>query len=264
MAWEDVKSKLKFYGPEIDPVTKEPTNLDGMPTTVNGIVPYGDAFEPSDKDEILDALEEIYNSSPEGAARALLETGNGDIWLMASSIHSYTRPGATRTLAIDMSDADTYKWMGSDGRIKTDNVGGHVIHELIHAIYGMNDLVDPTSFAPLQRDSTRDYENKDFDFLGDTVRLQNRIFSEAGFGAGYKQVGYDANIRVAPEVFSHDVAYTEGKEIDIAHFDNPENGTPNVLDLSKRTDNSRDLIIGLAGNDRINGGAGRDYLYGGC
>jgi len=267
MAWEDVKARLKFYGEPKD-VNGNATNLDGAPPTVNGIFAYGDKFEVGDRELILDALEDVYDASP--TARALLAAGTGDIWLMASHVgFSYSRPGATRTAAIDMSAANTYQWMGSEGRPQTDNLGGAVIHELIHAILGLNDLEDPTTHAALTATSLRDYNNPDFDFLGRTRRVQNAIFSEAGFGGGagfdgpgYKQVGYDANNRVAPEVFKY-VAYTEDEEIDIAYFDNPENRMPNVLDLSARSDSSKDLIVGLDGNDRINGGAGRDYLYGG-
>ena len=141
-------------------------------------------------------------------------------------------------------------------------MGGNTIHELIHAINGTPDLVDPVTGNALGG-ADRDYNNPNFDFLGQTVRLQNQISQERDFGPGYSQVGYDATFDTAPAIFRNDISYTEDKTIDIAYFDNNRNLSPNVLDLSLRTDNSRDLIIGLSGNDHINGGAGRDYLYGG-
>jgi hypothetical protein len=58
MSWDDIKAKLKFYGPEYDDLGNE-TGLDGTPTTVNGgVTPYGGAFTLSQKNQILMALED--------------------------------------------------------------------------------------------------------------------------------------------------------------------------------------------------------------
>jgi Ca2+-binding RTX toxin-like protein len=254
VAWSDVESRIKFFG--------KGAGLDGEPPTVNGEVPYGVAFSPSpngtgvppEKAAILEGLKFIYDNSDK--ARELLETGAGDIWLMKALGQSVSL-WATRTAAINLSDAVSLSWMGSDGRFKTDTVGTLVIHELIHAIKGTGDL-------GLTR---RDYNREGFDFLGETVKTANMIFKELAekgvVPPGYKQVGYDALFALAPAVFSKDISYTEDQSIDIAVFDSGANANPNVLDLSRRTDNSRDLIVGLGGQDQINGGAGRDYLYGG-
>ena len=60
MAWSDVASKLKFYGPLLDDLGNE-TGLDGAPPTVNGgVTPYGGAFTLSEKNEILSALQDLY------------------------------------------------------------------------------------------------------------------------------------------------------------------------------------------------------------
>ena len=154
-------------------------------------------------------------------------------------------------------------WMGDNGRFQTEKLGGTVIHELIHGIYGYRDLRDPDTGRELGDTDARDYNNPNFDFLGQTVRLQDQIFHERDFGEGYSQVGYDAAFAILPDIYRKDISYTEDQSIDIAYFDNRLNKTPDVLDLSMRTDGSNDLIVGLSGIDHIYGGAGRDYLYGG-
>jgi hypothetical protein len=44
MAWSDVASRIKFFGPDADDLGN-PTGLDGMPMTVNGVTPYGESCE---------------------------------------------------------------------------------------------------------------------------------------------------------------------------------------------------------------------------
>jgi Ca2+-binding RTX toxin-like protein len=245
MAWSDVAAKIKFWG------------IDGSPAQVNGVnaAGYGTAFDPADKSEILDALLFLYINSPK--AQALLEEGvaTRDIWLFKNTATGVNSGSKARlnsgTASIDMIQAKNLRWMGRDGRFQLENVGGNVIHELVHAIKGYDDLV------------SNDFNAADFDHIGQTQRLTNDILQEAGYPFGYFQVGYAADFDVAPSIFRSDISYTEDNAIDIAYFDRPTNRTPDVLDLSLRTDNSKDLIIGLGGNDRINGGAGRDYLYGG-
>lgn len=255
MAWSDVVARIKLYGP-VD------QGLDGEPSTVNGVTAYGGAFTIGQKNGILSALRDLYDRSP--TARSLLDSGvlRSDIWLF----HSPDGEGSaafrnSNTATIDLFQAENFLWMGSDGSFQKEKLGGNVIHELIHAIAGFRDLVDPSTGLP-PVDERYDYNNPSFDFLGQTVQLQNTIFQEMGWGTCYSQVGYNATRDVDPAVLRTDISYTEGNLIDIAYFDT-SNRTPNVLDLSRRTDKLNDLIIGLDGNDRINSGAGRDYLYGG-
>jgi hypothetical protein len=92
------------------------------------------------------------------------------------------------TAAIDLNEATTFSWMGSNGRFQTDKLGGNAVHELIHAINDTHDLVDPLTGEALSSNAKRDYNNANFDFLGQTVRSQNQIFQERDFGPGYSQV----------------------------------------------------------------------------
>jgi Ca2+-binding RTX toxin-like protein len=245
MAWSDVEAKIKFWGP------------DGEPEEVNGIpaAGYGTQFSPADKTAILNALHDLYDNSPK--AQALLEEGVAirDIWLLKNTATGADAgSGAfpnSGTASIDMRQAETLRWMGRDGRFQLENLGGNVIHELVHAIKGFRDLL------------SNDFNAANFDHIGQTQTLTNEILQEARYPFGYWQVGYAATFDVSPSIFRTDISYTEDNSIDIAYFDRASNKTPDVLDLSLRTDSSKDLIIGLGGDDRINGGAGRDYLYGG-
>jgi hypothetical protein len=49
MAWSDVASRIKFFGPATDDLGN-PTGLDGMPMTVNGLTPYADPFSTFTED----------------------------------------------------------------------------------------------------------------------------------------------------------------------------------------------------------------------
>jgi len=235
MAWADVAAKIKFWGP------------DGTPLTINGVSvsSYGGVsqFSKAQKDEILAALQELYDNPNSITAHALLDAGAaaGDIWLANhTGFGSSSFPGS-RTAVIDFDQVNSLEWMGRDGQFHKDHLGGNVIHQLIHAIDGTYDLLDPTTHLPA---NTRDYNNPIFDHLGLTIRKQNIIFHEMGWGDGYQQVGYNATFDVNSALLRNDISYTEGETIDIAYFDSSLNSTENTLDLSRRADQSNDLIIG--------------------
>src|SRR5581483_1407115 len=261
MSWADVVAAINFWAP-------------GDPTTVNGInsSAYGttEGFSPDVQDDILGALQSLYDNS--STARELLDAGaeSGQIWLFnltdvtdqnKNPVGSFSLPG-TFTSGLNLNQPSLLQWMGRNGQLQQETLGGMVIHELIHAIRGTDDLVDPTTGIPIGINDKADYNNPKFDFLGQTVRIQNQIFQEMGWGSGYWQVGYDATNFQAPNL-NPNISYTEGNNIDIAYFSWSGAKTPNDLDLSSRTDNSNDLIIGSSGNDTIRGGTGNDYLYGG-
>jgi hypothetical protein len=201
---------------------------------------YGGAFSTADKSIILSALQNLYDRS--ATARALLDAGvaTRDIWLLnhaGAGSQAFTNSG---TASIDLSEATSLKWMGRDGRFQSENVGGNVIHELVHAIYGFNDLLNPVTGNPtFSRPGTNDFNNPNFDHIGRTQAVANQILQEAGNPFGYWQVGYDAVFDVSPSTFRTDISYTEDNAIDIAYFDRASNKTPDVLDLSLRTDSSR-------------------------
>lgn len=110
-----------------------------------------------------------------------------------------------------------------------------------------------------------------YDFGGATLRDQNQVAQQLGYTANI-QVSYfgalhEADPRYA--LFSANFSYTDGKAIDIVRIGDEDSGVAvlgreDLLDNSKRADNSRDLIFGLGGSDEIYGGGGNDHLYGGA
>lgn len=176
-----------------------------------------------------------------------------------SSSRSYP---STNTVGIDPGDAGNVMFMGAYGQLQPYKLGGVVIHELIHAIDGTMDLLNPDGTS-----RPWDFNNPNFDFLGKTVEKENIINQEMGWGPEYYRVGYAATAPLIAPYLNPNISYTEGNHIDIAYFgfagtryaDFAQN--PTNLDLSQRTDN--DLIIGGFGNVTIRGGSGNDYLYGG-
>jgi hypothetical protein len=261
MAWNDVSSKLRFFGlPE--------NGLDGTPAFINGIANsrIGQALDLNGKTIILNALSALYAGSP--TARSVLDqgAGRGEIWLL----QAFNNEGSSaftfsNAAAISLRQAQGgLTFMGSAGRLQDENLQDNVIHELIHAILGWDDLIDPTTLIAYSDTDRRDYNNAAFDHIGATQRLTNQIMREMGSPAGFSQAGYDAIVTRANERFlRRDISYTDDHTVDIAYFDSSASKTPGLLDLSRRTDSSRDLIMGFDGVDRIYGGAGDDYLYGG-
>ena len=106
MIWSDVANRI-ILGPDTDDLGN-PTGLDGMPVTVNGLTPYGRAFStPTEKADILNALQDLYDHSE--SARTLLDAGTtgNDIWLMKSTEGSRSDYD-TGTAAIDLNQASTH------------------------------------------------------------------------------------------------------------------------------------------------------------
>lgn len=103
----------------------------------------------------------------------------------------------------------------------------------------------------------------DFDFVGDTLRVQNNIAADMGYFNNH-QASYNAAFRAdRPEAihFTTGISYSNNESVDIVRL-----GTDGIdnLDMSARTDSSRDLIFGLNADDDIHGGGGNDFLYGGA
>jgi len=216
MAWADVKSKIKFWGLQSD-------GLDGEPATVDGVNAYGGAFTSAEKQSILNALQQLYENS--ASARVLLDAGvaSQNIWLFRSpdGAGSGALPGSG-TATIDMNQATGFQFMGSTGRIQTETIADNVIHELTHAIYGYSDLVDPNTGVAYRSGQLRDYNNPNFDHIGQTQRLANQIVQEAGYAASFEQIGYDAVVAPSNQnILRANISYSEDQTVDIAYFEPP-------------------------------------------
>jgi Ca2+-binding RTX toxin-like protein len=103
-----------------------------------------------------------------------------------------------------------------------------------------------------------------WDSKGQTVRDQNRIAVDLGMTDSLR-ASYGASLLSGDVKFSNfavNFSYTDGNKVDIVRIGDQLGEAANIQDHRARTDNSRDLIFGLAGDDEIYGGGGNDWLYG--
>jgi Ca2+-binding RTX toxin-like protein len=134
-----------------------------------------------------------------------------------------------------------------------------VIHEIIHDRLMIK---DPRGTGPSGAVTEADLNSANFDYDGDTLRTQNFVAAQLGLlnniQRSYNFTALEGDAVAAN--FDPGFAYTNNEAIDIARYGTTSNDN---IDLSNRTDSSRDLLFGLDGDDRINGGKGKDYIYGG-
>lgn len=151
-------------------------------------------------------------------------------------------------------------YFNTNGEIVHEKPELTIIHELIHYLNGTKDLVGT---GPNNSVTELDMNGAKFDFKGETLTLQNKMATEAGYLDNI-QASYQATFTNMSDVtskgFSKNYSYSGGENVDIVRIGN---ASTNNQDHTSRTDNSRDLIFGLGGNDTINGGGGRDFIYGG-
>lgn len=111
----------------------------------------------------------------------------------------------------------------------------------------------------------------DYDFNGGAVDAENKVADDLGL-TQHQRVSYAASMGSSDPrfaLFTSGKSYTKLEEVDIVRVgdvDEQRNSTPgraDLLDNSNRTDNSRDLMFGLGGEDELRGGGGNDFLYGG-
>lgn len=224
MSWADVQTKFKFYGPSVDDLGNE-TGLDGTPETVNGLraTDIGGSFGLTEKNSILGTLEFLYANSDD--ARAVLDAiDSRDVWLLKSvSGSSVPVFNPCQVVAVDLAEATSLQWMGSNGRLQTETLAVTLIHELTHAILGYPDLVDPKGQEYAQNPGLKkDYNAPNFDHVGQTQTLTNAVLRDIyGESTAYQQVGYDAVVGPSNENYLRsDISYSEDRAIEIAYFDN--------------------------------------------
>ena len=132
-------------------------------------------------------------------------------------------------------------------------------HELSHLVRGTIDPNDSdTPDDAMQNAAT-------WDSKGQTVRDQNRIAVDLGMTDNLR-ASYGASVLSSGAQFSNfavNFSYTDGNKVDIVRIGDQQAEAANIQDHRARTDNSRDLIFGLSGDDEIYGGGGADWLYGG-
>ncbi len=285
MSLSDVESALNFWSNGDDPGHSEfgPQKLYNDYLNINQAIlaPWNSA----DIGPITDLIRDLYNNSD--TAKAILERGAAatkldpvtqqsvslDIVLFNRSNGSGSRR-ETNSISYDIDQVQTRGYIGFDGYIKEfkNQPERVLIHELIHAIDGLHDLVEPVpgpAVFPYSDSDAREYNHPDFNHLGETVELTNQIMVEMGYAVGDGRSAYDATFKLGDQFNPYGslnpaLDYAPYTDIDFTYGDTPgDNQHPDNLDTSKRTDDSDDLLFGFDGEDHIRSGAGWDHLYGG-
>lgn len=164
-----------------------------------------------------------------------------------------------------------------------------VMHELIHTIKKIRDL-DEGVFTTVNGVGYSDFSMYGINYTGPTVNFTNIIMGELGFGADQMRVSYTGNYPIENRQGGDNTPYFEqnwgiidnftfGETIDIAIRSVTANLAGNAIDTTGG--GTRDLILGLElderietgdlndfvyagqGNDTVNAGQGQDYIDGG-
>ncbi|MEZ6086425.1 MAG: calcium-binding protein, partial [Phycisphaerae bacterium] len=191
-------------------------------------------------------------------------------------------PGSTETpvIEINLQDAQNLQYMTFDGKLKPIGLERLLIHELIHAILGLKDQKSPDG-SPFPLDSAGnsiiDFNDPDFDHLGETVRKTNQIMIEMGQSVVDGRAGYGATTLLGDQynfaTLNAMLDYAPWSHVNLVYGDKAnileqKSLEPNKLDTADREngafpDEIHDLLFGFDGNDIMKSGAGDDYLYGG-
>lgn len=248
MPWNTFNAALQFYTPGA-------WNIASVDAAVS-------PFSVAEEQQIRNALQNLYQNSPVAAQMLDAAASLGPIRIGKSNpdnpgFHQPAGGGILDYFGLNPSEIETIHWFNRQGELVKADVDIVIAHEFAHYVYG---YVDPT-YDPAAMNGAG------FDFDGDTVRKQNEVAIDLN-RAEDTRVSYHAALdsnsafdnRFAK--FSVGQSYTGGADIDIVRIGD-FSGPNDTLDLSHRTDNSRDLMFGLTGHDVLKGGGGQDFLYGG-
>lgn len=252
MPWSAVLSRIDFY-------------VDA--TTTPWGSGYVSALSDQDEEDLLDALEDVYNRSD--TARAMI-----DAWIVhdtiklghvsAQSVASAWWRGlalSERFAGFNIGSIDNLLYFDNNGSLVSEIRGLTIIHELIHFMQSRIDLADRPAL-----ESHLNLQN--YDQQGETLPIQNTIATELGWDdniqIGYAETLISGDPRLT-QIAAPGFSYTEDNAVTNVRIGRQSVSTSDDnLDHSLRTDGSADLLLGLDGDDTLSGGGGNDYLYGGA
>lgn len=196
------------------------------------------AFSAADRNTILAAMKTAYDGS--ATARKMFEDyiavarNRINIKFQAGKFQSNS-PTGSGDLTLDLAYLKDNTYITPTGKAVADTPLTAIVHELGHALAGLKD----------DGDYKTDYKGKNVEFV-------NKIYTELGLPQQVSYIAYDDNGSLHKLNFE----YTNGAPIDKA-FSGDRSWT------SVPAGDSKDLLIGGAGNNRLQSGAGNDFLFGG-
>jgi Ca2+-binding RTX toxin-like protein len=211
--------------------------------------------------DIETALSAIWNNGVGAGAKLLRDSTAVSPLRFAeiSQLAAASVPSPDKWIAFNPNYAAQSYFFNDRGTLVEDSNVLILAHELSHFVRG---TVDPNNSLPAD-DAMQNAAT--WQAKGGAVDEQNRVAVSLGMTtrirASYGGALMSTDVRFSK--FVTNVSYTDGNKVDIVRIGDQNNTIGNIQDHSARTDNSRDLIFGLSGDDTINGGGGNDWLYGG-
>lgn len=157
-------------------------------------------------------------------------------------------------VVVNLGLIDDVVYFNNKGELVHEKRELAIMHELIHVLLNLDDPAATATEAQMN--------SANFDFDGDVIRNQNAIASELGFSdnirTSYANGMLESTALSAGLLINN--SYTDGAIIDIARLGS---AAVDTMDMSARTDASRDLLFSFDGDDTLTGGDGDDFLYGG-
>jgi Ca2+-binding RTX toxin-like protein len=214
------------------------------------IIGFGEPIDPSYM-QILEAMQFAYNA-PAGTSLNIRQSWNDwlDFAVGSNLTITFTAGKAEAGFAdgkiyIDPSFVPQIQYISDTGKTITPSLNFVMMHELCHALLGLDD-------------------NPSYTQAGDVTTALNPVLEILGIP---ESISYWGQARNSTGLLKQDYDYTGGEAIDSAivmtnTFLLEELGGNPVLDTSIYG-NIRELLIGSLGNDTISSGDGKDYLYGG-
>ncbi len=164
-----------------------------------------------------------------------------DFTFKAGALSGFLNQGK---MNVDVNAVKAASYINNTGKAVSDTLTTAVLHELGHALTGKPD----------------NYNIATPDYKGDNVVLSNKMYVDLGLPEQNSYISYDAsNTR-----FTLNYDYTNGAAIDDSVLvANGFSYSPGGNFNSGNAANSKDLLIGDAGNNILDTGGGDDFLFGG-
>jgi Ca2+-binding RTX toxin-like protein len=254
MTWSAVLATIHFY--------------DGTETWADPVKMT--AMSAGEKASFLAKMEDLYDNSPTFAATMDNFSTNGDVLggtelniigayadpngAVASNLEISMPGGNVNTYFFQMDDLEDSVVFNTNGKLIHTNASLTIAHELYHGITGYQDP-DPADAIAVQ--------NADlYDFDGPQVIFQNAVAADMGWGDQLR-ASYMGQVS---EQFAIDAGWTLNHNYSLgAPIDEMRYGdiTGDLIDHTAKTDDARDLIFSLWGDDTVKGGGGNDHIWGG-
>ena len=218
-------------------------------------IKFGDTDSEEFKIAIYGAIEQIYNRP--GNSKSVLESSlSSTLFISSVSDRGSEAHVGKNIVNINLDDPNKTKYITPTGYLAKFSLEHILIHELIHASWGLRDYPGMIPRYP-------NLTSNDMDYVGDTVRETNKFLYIWNEPERSSYSGWLSNERISSLGLEVGKSLTEGREVSLTIVNNGGYNMISVIDKTEPT-----LLIGrdadtLEAHDIIEGGKGIDTVYGG-